>query len=91
MSLKSSKFVKLISEKLHVIVITLSVFLVVTSPWILIGSRLRAKASIWDSLHVYIGLIAAIFGLLFLLKNLLNGHWRQFFPWLKIRLFPMRR
>ncbi|MCC4832802.1 cytochrome b/b6 domain-containing protein [Shewanella sp. 10N.7] len=84
MSLKSSKFVKLISEKLHVIVVALSVFLVVTSPWILIGSRLRAKASIWDSLHVYLGLVAAVFGLLFLLKNLLNGHWRQFFPWLKL-------
>ncbi|ARD23572.1 MULTISPECIES: cytochrome b/b6 domain-containing protein [Shewanella] len=79
-----SRWCRTIADKLHVIVVALSIFLVVTSPWILIGSRLRAKASIWDSLHVYLGLVAAIFGLLFLLKNLLNGHWRQFFPWLTL-------
>ncbi|WP_076541547.1 cytochrome b/b6 domain-containing protein [Shewanella sp. UCD-KL21] len=84
MSQKSSALVSAIAEKLHVIVIALSVFLVVTSPWILIGRQLRANASIWDSLHVYLGLVAAIFGLLFMLKNLLNGHWRQFFPWLRL-------
>ena len=84
MSQNSPAFVRIFAEKLHVIVITLSVFLVVTSPWILIGRSLRANASIWDNLHVYVGLVAAIFGLLFLVKNLLNGHWRQFFPWLSL-------
>ncbi|WP_144210784.1 cytochrome b/b6 domain-containing protein [Shewanella donghaensis] len=84
MSQKLSTFVRAIAEKLHVIVITLSVFLVVTSPWIIIGRRLRSNASIWDNLHVYVGLIAAVFGLLFLIKNVLNSHWRQFFPWLSL-------
>ncbi|WP_394131449.1 cytochrome b/b6 domain-containing protein [Shewanella maritima] len=82
--MKLPSVVHSLAEKLHIIVLSLCVILVVSSPWIIIGRRLRSNASFWDQLHVYLGTVAAILGLLFVIKCCLNGGWRQFFPWLTL-------
>ncbi|MCG9697582.1 cytochrome b/b6 domain-containing protein [Shewanella sp. Isolate11] len=69
-------------EYQHLLLILLSVFLISTSGWILMGRGIRANASIWDLLHVYLGLLAAFFSVTFLLSNVRQGKWRQYFPWL---------
>lgn len=71
-----------IAVKLHALVLVMSVILVCTSPWVLIGRQLSANAGFWSHFHVYGGLITACLALLFAIKVCLKGQWRQFFPWL---------
>ncbi len=67
----------------HVLIIILSVFLISTSGWILMGRGLRASASIWDLLHVYLGLVTAGLSVSMLFASCMKGRWRQMFPWLQ--------
>lgn len=48
------------------------------------GRSLRVSASIWDYLHVYLGLMTAVLSMSMLVTNCINGRWRQFFPWLQL-------
>lgn len=85
MSKKSTFLAKLTNtlvEYQHVLIIILSAFLISTSGWIMMGRSLRASASIWDYLHVYLGLMAAGLSISMLVSNCIKGKWRQFFPWL---------
>ncbi|QYJ98313.1 cytochrome b/b6 domain-containing protein [Shewanella alkalitolerans] len=66
----------------HLFVILLTLFLVGTSGWLMMGRALRANASVWDILHVYLGLLAGIFSVTMLAINLMRGQWRQYFPYL---------
>ncbi|MEZ9593302.1 cytochrome b/b6 domain-containing protein [Shewanella sp. 10N.261.52.F9] len=66
----------------HVLIILTSAYLIFTSSWILIGRSLRANASIWDTSHVYLGLVGAFLSITFIISNSLKGRWRQYFPWL---------
>ncbi|MCK8044416.1 cytochrome b/b6 domain-containing protein [Shewanella sp. 1CM18E] len=66
----------------HVLIILTSAYLIFTSSWVLIGRSLRINASIWDTSHVYLGLVGAFFSITFLISNSLKGKWRQYFPWL---------
>ena len=66
----------------HVCIIILSVFLISSSGWILMGRGLRNSASIWDYLHVYLGLVTAGLSVSMLITHCVRGQWRQMFPWL---------
>lgn len=74
--------INMISAHLHFLVLLLSSVLIITSPWIVLGRRLRDNASVWDIGHVYIGLVASVFACLFCVVTCREGKWRQFFPWL---------
>lgn len=71
-----------LSQRLHLVLTLASVSLLLTSPWIVIGRRLRPSASFWDLWHVYLGLALLPLTLWFLLKNCRNGQWRLYFPYL---------
>ncbi len=76
------RVVNKVAEYQHLILILLSLFLISTSSWIMMGRGLRANASVWDLLHVYLGLLASFLSITFLLCNLVKGKWRQYFPYL---------
>lgn len=82
MSAKVTQIFDFVLARLHLWIVLSVGLLVCTSPWIFIGRSLRANASIWDYLHVYLGLIAAALGILFLLRNSIQGKWHQYFAWL---------
>lgn len=71
-----------LSPKLHALILFLSLSLICTSPWILIGRKLRSNATFWDLFHVYGGILTAVLAILFSFHVCRNGVWRQFFPWL---------
>ncbi|ACA85089.1 cytochrome b/b6 domain-containing protein [Shewanella woodyi] len=66
----------------HLLLILLSLYLILTSGWLMMGRSLRASASLWDMTHVYLGLFATLIACLFLISNSTGGKWRQYFPWL---------
>ncbi|MCL1119132.1 cytochrome b/b6 domain-containing protein [Shewanella seohaensis] len=82
MSANVTQIFDFVLARLHLWIVLSVGLLVCTSPWIFIGRSLRANASIWDYLHVYLGLIATALGILFLLRNSIQGKWHQYFAWL---------
>lgn len=80
--LKLNKVLSILLTYLHVWIVICCTLLVCTSPWIFIGRSLRNQASVWDYLHVYLGLFCAVLGILFLVRNALQGKWRLYFGWL---------
>ncbi|MGI2114154.1 hypothetical protein CXF78_11900 [Shewanella sp. 11B5] len=78
-----------IEAVLHPLMILMSLLLICTSPWILIGRQLSPRASVWDVFHVYGGLFTALLALMFAYKVCAAGQWRQFFPWLTFELKPL--
>ncbi|UAL44510.1 cytochrome b/b6 domain-containing protein [Shewanella inventionis] len=74
---------------LHALVLLMSLLLIFTSPWILIGRQLTDRAGFWDLFHVYGGLLTAILAVLFLIKVCNGGQWRLFFPWLTRDIKPL--
>ncbi|UJF21632.1 cytochrome b/b6 domain-containing protein [Shewanella sp. OMA3-2] len=79
-----------IAAKLHALVLVMSVILVCTSPWVLMGRQLSENAGFWSLFHVYGGLITACLALLFAIKICFKGQWRQFFPWLLLDFNPLK-
>lgn len=79
---KFGKVLGILLAHLHVWLVICCTLLVCTSPWIFMGRSLRNTASFWDYLHVYLGLVSTVLGLLFLLRNTLQGKWHQYFGWL---------
>ncbi|MGE6651268.1 hypothetical protein BEL05_11905 [Shewanella colwelliana] len=77
-----SNTVKQLLTYQHLLVIVLSLFLISTSGWILMGRAIRTQASIWDLLHVYLGAVVACLSVSMLLTNVIKGKWRQYFSWL---------
>lgn len=76
------KLINKIIEYQHLLLILLSLFLILTSSWIVMGRSIRPNASVWDYLHVYLGMVVAGLSVPMLLANVTKGKWRQFFPWL---------
>ncbi|MFT5704776.1 MAG: hypothetical protein ACI8SK_000729 [Shewanella sp.] len=70
------------SEYQHLLIILLSLYLILTSRWILMGRSIRVNASLWDITHVYLGLLTTLLACLFMLANCMRGKWYQYFPWL---------
>ncbi len=77
-----SKAIEKLKAYQHLFVIILSLFLISTSSWLMMGKTLRSSASIWDVLHVYLGLVTALLSLFMLVTNVVKGKWKLYFPWL---------
>ncbi|MGL4714057.1 MAG: cytochrome b/b6 domain-containing protein [Shewanella sp.] len=77
----SNNWLSVFWTRLHLWVVICCILLVCTSPWVFMARSMGANASFWDYLHVYLGLVCALLGLLFLLSNTLNGNWRTYFGW----------
>ncbi|BDM65509.1 cytochrome b561 [Shewanella sp. NFH-SH190041] len=75
--------------KLHVLVLVPSVYLLLTSPWVMLARRLPEQTSWWNLSHVYLGLLTCLTGALLLLSNVQDGRWQQYFPWLKGDFKPL--
>lgn len=71
-----------LGQRLHLVLTLGSLSLVLTSPWIVIGRRLRPQAGFLDLWHVYFGLALLPLALLFLFKISRHGQWRLYFPYL---------
>ncbi|MFK3975561.1 cytochrome b/b6 domain-containing protein [Shewanella vesiculosa] len=71
-----------IETKLHALVGLMSLLLIVTSPWILMGRRLSPNANGWNYWHIYGGLFCALVTVAFTISVCKNGQWRQLYPWL---------
>ena len=71
-----------LGQRLHLAITLVSLSLVLTSPWIVIGRRLRPQAGLLDIWHVYAGLALLPLALLFGLKISRRGQWRLYFPYL---------
>lgn len=67
---------------LHVLVVLCMGLLLLTSPWVLLGRELKYNGNVWNIMHVYLGIVCALLGGLFLLKNIQQNKWRQYYPWL---------
>ena len=79
---KTGQCLSFIATKLHAVVGLMSVLLIVTSPWILMGRRLGANANGWNYWHIYGGLFCALMTIIFAINVCRDGQWRQFYPWL---------
>ncbi|MCL2919067.1 cytochrome b/b6 domain-containing protein [Shewanella litorisediminis] len=69
-----------LQPRLHLMVLLPVLPVLLTAPFLLLGRRLRDNASLWDLLHVYLGLLLVPISLLLLISCVVQGRWRQFFP-----------
>jgi cytochrome b561 len=71
-----------LAERLHLPVALLSVWLLLTSPWVHMYRRIPRDASLLEQAHVAIGLALLPLGLAFFYGCCRAGQWRIYFPWL---------
>lgn len=69
-----------LAPRLHALVLLPTVLVLGSSPFLLMGRRLRENASVWDVTHVYLGLLLVPLSILLLYYCLSGGRARQFFP-----------
>jgi cytochrome b561 len=81
-AMTASQWCDAIATKLHAVTGVLSVLLIATSPWILMGRRLPPNSSGWNNGHVYGGLCCALLAVAFAFDVCRQGQWRQFYPWI---------
>jgi len=65
-------------------------WLILTSPWISMRRVVPESPTFWDWAHIGFGLVLALFALGYLITNLLDGRWRQHFPWAAGNLSEVR-
>ncbi|MDT8410217.1 MAG: cytochrome b/b6 domain-containing protein [Wenzhouxiangellaceae bacterium] len=70
----------------HWLIASLSLWLILTSPWISMRRIVPKSAGVLDLAHIGLGLALAGLVLAYLVRNSINGRWRQYFPWLVGRL-----
>lgn len=69
-----------LATRLHVLVLLPTVLVLGSSPFLLMGRRLRENASVWDFTHVYLGLLLVPLSILLFCYCLSGGRAKQFFP-----------
>ena len=75
----------------HWLVAILSVWLILTSPWIGMRRIVPDSAKFLDYAHVGLGLMLTALAVTYLLTNLMDGRWRQHFPWAAGNLAEVRK
>ena len=65
----------------HWLAAALSVWLIVTSPWISMRRIVPENPAFWDWTHIIFGLALVAIGIIYLATNLIDGRWRERFPW----------
>lgn len=74
----------------HWLVALISIWLIGTSPWISMRRIVPESATSWDYAHIGLGLALAVLAVTYLLTNLVEGRWRQYFPWATGNLSEVR-
>jgi cytochrome b561 len=69
-----------VSNRLHIAVTLLALWLVTTSPWVSMLRRVPASAGFLDYAHVLLGIAALIAGVLYGLMVVRDGRWKLYFP-----------
>lgn len=69
----------------------LSVWLIVTSPWITLRRGIPESAGFLDWSHIVLGLVMVPLALAYIATNTLGGRWRDYFPWLAGNLAEVQR
>ncbi len=68
------------TNRLHTALAVLSLWLVVTSPWVSMLRRIPGTAGFFDYAHVALGGFALVIGIVYAVSLLGGGHWRQYVP-----------
>jgi len=76
------KSLDMLARHQHLMVTLLSVWLILTSPWVSMFSKIPRQPGVFDRLHVWIGLITLVLTITYSVSCLRNGGWRLYFPWL---------
>ena len=79
-----------LNKHLHLSVMFITVFLVFSSPWLFMSRKLTSHGSWINVAHVYLGIVVTFLSLCFLIIHCINGYWKQFFPWLKGDISPLK-
>ncbi|MEX0914358.1 MAG: hypothetical protein WDZ60_00555, partial [Wenzhouxiangellaceae bacterium] len=74
----------------HGLVALISLWLIATSPWISMRRIVPESATFWDRAHIGLGLALTLLAVTYLLINLVDGRWRQYFPWAAGNLVEVR-
>jgi len=75
----------------HWLVALLSLWLILTSPWIAMRRVVPDSAPFFDRAHIGLGLALTVLALTYLSSNIVGGRWRQCFPWVTGDLSELRR
>lgn len=74
----------------HWLAALLALWLILTSPWISMRRIVPESATFLDHAHVALGLVLALLAVTYLLTNIVDGRWRQQFPWAAGNLSEVR-
>jgi cytochrome b561 len=69
------------ANRQHAAVALLSLWLIVTSPWVAMLHRIPAGAGWLDYAHVGLGLVTLLLALIYAWTCTREGRWRLYFPW----------
>lgn len=69
------------SNRRHFSVALLTVWLLLTSPWVSMFRRIPPSAGWLDYVHVVAGLLALVLGVAYAWSCTRGGGWRLYFPW----------
>lgn len=69
-----------ISNRLHMAVTLLALWLVLTSPWVSMLRRIPASAGFFDYAHMVVGFLGLLVGVLYGVFVLQGGRWKLYFP-----------
>ena len=70
-----------LSASQHALLAVLSVWLIVTSPWVHMYRRIPRNAGFMDYSHIALGLVALLLAVTFTISCTQLGRWRLYFPW----------
>lgn len=68
------------SDRQHLAVALLSLWLILTSPWVSMLRRISSGAGWLDYAHVALGFLALLLGFTYAWSCTREGHWRLYFP-----------
>jgi len=67
-------------NRLHLAVVLLALWLVLTSPWVSMLRRVPDSAGFFDYAHVILGVLALLAGILYGIVVVQGGRWKLYFP-----------
>jgi hypothetical protein len=79
------------SDRQHLVVALLSLWLILSSPWVSMLRRIPAGAGWVDYAHVALGFLALAVGATYAWSCTRGGRWRLYFPWAPAQLAGVGR
>lgn len=73
----------------HGLLILMIAWLIATSPWVHLYNRVPPSPTLWVWAHLVIGVLTLVLAISFSVTCLMQGRWRQYFPWLVGRFRPL--